>query len=70
MAHYLTLGPKRGACGHRHQRLLGAARCFQRDARRCAKYGEYSDRVILRIDLEGSHYLTKDEKDEVDRFLN
>ena len=48
---YIASGQVRGACGHRHRTLAGAARCLERDLRLCRRTdgGTYSDRTVLAV---------------------
>ena len=50
MITYTTDGSVRGACGHAHRTIEAAVRCVERDGRRCANQGGYTDRVVRRAD--------------------
>ena len=51
-SYYYCKGPIRGACGHHHRTITGAARCLRSDQRGCNPHGQhyptepYSDRDI------------------------
>ena len=54
--YWVTEGPVRGGCGHKHRSEDAAAACIQRDNRNVKKGGgprAYSDRVVVAVEGPG-----------------
>ncbi len=49
-AHYITKGPVRGQCYHKHRSVLSAFRCQSKDSRDCKRSGGYSDRSLIIVE--------------------
>ena len=47
--YYYCDGSVRGACGHKHRTIVGAAKCCERDTKGCLKVGGYSDRWLRKV---------------------
>ena len=69
MTLYRCNGSIRGNCGHKHTTLSGAIRCLDRDARKCASQGGYSDRSIQAQDAPSDDWRSLTEL-EYDRVLD
>jgi hypothetical protein len=48
--YYITKGPVRGQCGHKHHSLISAFRCQAKDSRACKRSGGYSDRSLVIVE--------------------
>ena len=48
--YYITKGPVRGQCDHKHRSLVSAFRCQAKDSRACKQSGGYSDRSLIIVE--------------------
>jgi len=67
---YVTWGPVRRYCGHKHRTIEMAEKCLFQDKNWCKRQGGYSDRNIYRLDCDGRRLeLTQNEYDYTQRIL-
>jgi hypothetical protein len=53
IVYWITRGPVRGQCGHKHRTEAGAHRCRHADARACRSVRGYSDRWTMAVHKNG-----------------
>jgi hypothetical protein len=64
--YYITKGPIRGPCGHKHRTISYAYHCLARDIQSAEKDGTSSDRRIYAVDNGQERELVEHEINELD----
>ena len=64
--YYITKGPIRGACQHKHRTIDYAYHCLRHDIRSAEKEGTRSDRRVLAVDKGQERELVEHEICELD----
>jgi hypothetical protein len=64
--YYITRGPIRGSCEHRHRTIYYAYHCLRHDIRAAKKDGTLSDRRVYAVDNGQERELFEHEINELD----
>ena len=66
--YYITKGPIRGACKHRHRNIYWAYHCLRNDFRAAQKEGIFSDRRVYAVENRHERELYEHEINELDHL--
>ncbi len=64
--YYITKGPIRGPCEHKHRTIDFAYHCLRHDIQAAEKEGTYSDRRVCAVDNGQERELVEHEINELD----
>jgi len=66
--YYITKGPIRGSCKHRHRNIYWAYHCLRNDFRAAQKEGILSDRRVYAVENRHERELYEHEINELDHW--
>ena len=66
--YYITKGPIRGTCKHRHRNIYWAYHCLRNDFREAQEEGIFSDRRVYAVENRHERELYEHEINELDHW--